>query len=657
MLVLHHVQGAWSALLARPAEHRLEIEQCTRLEDASLHAWVAAQDVASVRVVLPGRAVVCRTVDLGDDAAEGLLDQRLASDPAARPAVDTPIHRHASAVLPAASGVRHRTGVVLSWPESDATQLPELDITVLGVPDIAGLLQLAGAQSTAAWVDAEGGSVSIMTQGTGRLVARCVREADPAASMEGILRESAALAGNVDDALSATGTLHLNAAAAETLADLCPDAAEVDLGLYGVAIASACACSSMLAPLTVLQATAPTIERSRTQRALEAMRTPRTAGSLVAAAIALLFVGPVVVNGLRLTVLQAAHPDLGDAVAAAADVESRAQYYRVLGAEAWPMTKLLSDIGAAAPLGIVIEQIRIDHGEPVRIKGYASPREGDSAADLITIMKADLQGSGVFQDVTVEWDGKKRIGQREFTIVASVRDAKRRPRYTDENDFAAWTHQQRRHNLAKTADGGPPARPSELSSWDPNAVNDAQRDASATTTSTPVIADAGDATGETSSTSSSTSGTSSAGAGGGSATSRPGTTRPGGASRPGRGDGPTTTVDPTTIVRDGHGANGSREHIVGPGGSASHRDSGSASVGSAEFQSGDLDAGALGAMPQILTDEQLAALSEDELRAKLSEVTQARERIRDPEQSAQLRDYFKRIFDRLRELRRNGSGS
>ena len=168
------------------------------------------------------------TFGLRKEHAEGLLDQRLASDPAARPAVDTPIHRHASAVLPAASGVRHRTGVVLSWPESDATQLPELDITVLGVPDIAGLLQLAGAQSTAAWVDAEGGSVSIMTQGTGRLVARCVREADPAASMEGILRESAALAGNVDDALSATGTLHLNAAAAETLADPCPDAAEDD---------------------------------------------------------------------------------------------------------------------------------------------------------------------------------------------------------------------------------------------------------------------------------------------------------------------------------------------------------------------------------------------------------------------------------------------
>jgi hypothetical protein len=114
-------------------------------------------------------------------------------------------------------------------------------------------------------------------------------------------------------------------------------------------------------------------------------------------------------------------------------------------------------------------------------------------------------------------------------------------------------------------------------------------------------------------------------------------------------------VDPTTIVREGHGTSDGREHIDSPGRSGSAKDSGSASVGSAEFQSGDLDSGALGAMPQILTNQQLAALSEDELRAKLSLVTQARERIRDPEQSALLRDYFKRIFDRLRELRRNGS--
>jgi hypothetical protein len=78
------------------------------------------------------------------------------------------------------------------------------------------------------------------------------------------------------------------------------------------------------------------------------------------------------------------------------------------------------------------------------------------------------------------------------------------------------------------------------------------------------------------------------------------------------------------------------------------------SVGSSEFQSGDLDSGTLGAMPQILTDEQLASLTEDELRVKVSEVTKARERATDPEQKATLKDYFQRIFKRLRELRRGG---
>jgi len=650
LLVLHRVQDAWSAVLAQPGIEGLLIESCSRLSDADLPGWVAQQDVASVRVVLAGSAVVCRTVALGEEADEALLEEQLLSAADSRPAADTPMHRCGMAVLPAVDGGSQRTGVVLGWPESDQTTLPKLPVTPLAVPDVVGLLQLASAGSAAAWIDADAGSIALMLQGSGSLVARCVREADPASAVSAVLQESASLSGSAGVSLPESGALRLNTAAAAQLAALSTNSTtEItkDPDLYGIAVACAAACSSTLAPLTVLQTSSPSLQLSRPQRAVAAMRTPGTAAVLVAAAVAVLFIGPVLINGLRLTMLRAAHPELGDAVAAAAQAESRNQYYRVLGTEAWPMTKLLSDIGAAAPLGIVLEQIRIDHGEPIRIKGYASPRGGESAADLITRMKADLQASGVFDEVRVEWDGKKRIGQREFTIVAGVRDAKRRPRYVDENDYAAWTHQQRRHSLAKTTDGGPPARPSELSNWDPTAAERIADAAAEASTAAPVLASADDGA---DTASASTGGTRPSGQQTGHSIGRPS------GRNPRAGDaGSSVPVDPTTIVREGHGSSDGREHIDSPGGNGSAKDSGSTSVGSAEFQSGDLDSGALGAMPQILANEQLAALSEDELRAKLSEVTQARERIRDPEQSAQLRDYFKRIFDRLRELRRNGT--
>ena len=652
ILVLHHVDGDWSAVLAQPhagsqGQANLQLNACERVQDANLATWVGQQQVASIRVVLPGAAVVCRTVGLGDESDEALLEQRLHADTHGRPMAQLPPHRLAAAVLPAVAHVSARTGMLLSWPETQVTQLPTLPHLALAVPDIVGLLAVAGAGEAAAWIDTQSGSLSIVLQGPERLSARCMREPDPETALPSALCETAAIAGAPTASLPGTGPLRLTDEAIQRLTDRClgdmPDA----LDQFGVAIGCAIACTGPLSPLTVLQQDAPRLQLSRMQRAFESMRTARTAAALVVLVIALLFVGPIVFNGARLALLQSSHPELASTVAAAEDTLARTQYYRVLSTQAWPMTKLLSDIGAAAPLGIVLEQVRIDNGEPIRIRGHATPRGSNSAADLITMMKANLQGSRVFNEITVEWDGKKRIGQREFTMVAAVRSAQLRPRYDDILDYAAWTHQQRRYNLPPTAEGGPPARPSKIGEWSPIARGSAPIPPSHPAPEPPPAEDSEAATHDTSPATTTDDDTSSQPA----RPTRPPSNgdRPHGR-RPGTPPEEPATVDPSTIKRDITGPGGQRPEIDRPGGNAS--DSGSVSVGSTEFQSGDLDSGTLGAMPQILTDEQLAALNEDELRVKVSEVTKARERATDPEQQAILKDYFQRIFKRLREIRR-----
>ena len=645
ILVLHHVDGAWSAVLAEPhagsqGQANLQLNACKRVQDEDLTAWVAKQQVASIRVVLPGAAVVCRTVGLGDESDEALLEQRLHADAHGRPMAQLPPHRLAAAVLPQVDHVSARTGMLLSWPETQVATLPKLPRLALAVPDIVGLIAVAGAGEAAAWIDTKWGSLSMVLQGPERLSARCMREPDPEAALPAALSETAALADAPTASLTGTGPLRLSETAIKRLADCCLGDMPEALNQFGIAIGCAIACTGPLSPLTVLQQDAPRLQLSRMQRMLESMRTTRTAAALVFLAIALLFVGPIVFNGARLALLRSSHPELASSVAAAEDIRARTQFYQVLSTEAWPMTKLLSDIGAAAPLGIVLEQVRIDNGEPIRIRGHATPRGSDSAADLITVMKANLQGSRVFNDITVEWDGKKRIGQREFTMVASVRSAQLRPRYDDLLDYAAWTHQQRRYNLPPTAEGGPPARPSEMSKWTPLARGSAPIPPSRPTSEPTTMSDDEAAIDDTA--------------------NRPQvapTTRPSNSPRPeGRRPGSRpeepATVDPSTIKTTIADRGGQRPEIDRPNGSAS--DSGSVSVGSTEFQSGDLDSGTLGAMPQILTDEQLAALNEDELRVKVSEVTKARERATDPEQKAILKDYFQRIFKRLRDIRRGG---
>ncbi|MCH2136738.1 MAG: hypothetical protein MK101_09170 [Phycisphaerales bacterium] len=651
-MICHRIDGAWSALIAQPTETGLSIEAAHRCSDADLPGWVAGQSVGSIRVVLPGARTVCRSVALGEDVDEALLEQRLHADVHGRPMADEPPHRIAAALLPPVEGVSGRTGLFVSWPSTDAGDMPSLGRSVLSVPDVVGLLSMVSVGDAAALVDTDAGSLSLVLQGPSRLTARCMREPDPTSALQGALTETAALAGLDSAQVSGTGALRLSPAASEALLGRCTGEVPQDTALFGVAIGCALAATGPLAPLTVLQQRAPRLRTSRRERAIASMRTRRTAVALLIAAIALLFIGPIAVSAARLAILEASHPELATAVASAKDAKSRSQYYQVLSRETWPMTKLLADIGAAAPLGVVIEQIRIDNGEPIRIRGHATPKGGASAADLITRMKANLQASKVFNEVTVEWDGKKRIGQREFTMVASVRNAQLRPRYADEHDFAAWTHQQRIYNLPATADGGPPARPSELGGWDPVAQGSAPMPPSKPD---PVDLEQDDTNADEPSSEGNNAETAVADGSGNASNSDPaGNTgrrpRPGHdpSRRPGTGDDEVERVDPSTINRVVTAEGGHRPEIDRPSGNAAS--SGSVSVGSAEFQSGDLDSGALGAMPQILTAEQVATLNADELRARIGEVAQARNRVKDEAQKEALKAYFKLLFDQLMKV-------
>jgi hypothetical protein len=81
-------------------------------------------------------------------------------------------------------------------------------------------------------------------------------------------------------------------------------------------------------------------------------------------------------------------------------------------------------------------------------------------------------------------------------------------------------------------------------------------------------------------------------------------------------------------------------------------DTGSRSVAGDGARSGDLSAEDLGAIPEILSDEQIATLGRAETLAKVNEVTAARKRITDPELDEELRNYFRRLFDHLQEIGR-----
>jgi hypothetical protein len=78
------------------------------------------------------------------------------------------------------------------------------------------------------------------------------------------------------------------------------------------------------------------------------------------------------------------------------------------------------------------------------------------------------------------------------------------------------------------------------------------------------------------------------------------------------------------------------------------------SVAGEGARSGDLSAEDMGAMPEILTDEQIATLNKPETLAKVKEVSAARPRVTNVDVEAELEAYWKRLFAHLRTFQAPG---
>ncbi len=647
--VLHWVDGGWSAVRFEPNAAGIHILEYARLEERSVSQWLG--DAArATRVVIPARVTVARSMRLGH-GNESALDHRLQAQIQDRMDDSVPMHRMAAAVAPAMPSEEDRTGIAVAWPERQKVRFPGQTDEFLGVPDIAALLSLMGRQRVdlpILWHDASDGSTAFVLAGLGRMAVRSTRM-DSLAAPEALSRfimESALQAGWSAAEMRSLGE-HTESINQDGPTLILPDSIRTaglqrvqgdipeDLGNFGIAIGCALATTDDYAAMTVLRPSLPTHEATRGERIIEKFSDRSFAAKLAVALVLLILFGPLVTNAIRYGLLSLSHGNLDEAVGTAATVEQRNTLYANLGSGALPVTKLLADVASATPLGIKVDSIKMGTGEPLRINGDATAYNGQSAAELIGIMKSHMQVSRVFKNVTVEWDGQTNLGERSFSLSADIATAAIRPRYDAEQDFAAWTFQQRRHNLPNTAEGGPAARPSEAAKWDPNKVAPAATDgtpqpeqtAAANPSATPPTPPR--VTGTPQATT---------------------TTLDGGTSGPvQKTHPPASTTPPTTVPRrSGSTAGGNRPDRSGGGLSA--RDTGSGSIADQGARSGDLSAGDLGALPEMLSKEQIKVLSREETLARVREVSAARQHIPPGETADELLAYWQDLFNHLRSL-------
>ena len=650
MALMHWVDGAWSGIRYTPTPTGIAIHEAVRLDESQAEAWRDQRDTAS-RFVVPASAVICRTMSLGrgDEAAQ---DHELHNTMAERLGDAAPLHRQAATLLTTDKLDAERVGVGLAWPPRQSIRIPAgVDEMTLAVPDIAGLLSLLGTHrpnQPILWHDPADGSTAIVLAGGERVAIRSTRITDlsSAETRQRFVLESAIQAGwSADDAATLTADMPQPAAGiqlslpSQIEADMrqrCGDTMPDDMARFGVVVACALATADDYAPLTVLRATLPNHEPSFGERVTESLSKTQVAIKLAIALVLVLIFGPLLSNGVRYALLSMSHGDLGMAVSSAATAEQRNRLYAQLGAGSLPVTKLLADISAATPLGVKIDSIKMGAGEPVRITGDATTYDGVAAAELIGLMKSHMQTSRVFKDVTVEWGGQSNLGERSFSLNASIGQTSLRPSYAAELDFAAWTHQQRRYSLPTTAEGGPDPRPSIAGTWKPGEAGG----------SVP-SADNGQASSNATHTTTRPSGNDPLAASG---SSTPQTTAPAARPRPSQ---PVSTTPPSTVPRRTSPLAGGTRPDRG-GGDFSARDTDSQSVAGEGARSGDLSAEDMGAMPEILTDEQIATLNKPETLAKVKEVSAARSRVTNVDVEAELTAYWKRLFAHLRTFQTTG---
>lgn len=169
-------------------------------------------------------------------------------------------------------------------------------------------------------------------------------------------------------------------------------------------------------------------------RALRWVAVPRNALVTIVVALILALGAPIGVAHLRLAILTAKTEGLESGKAQREQLLTQAAMFREIEGMRWPMTKLLSDLARATPVGIDVESIRMSPDTGVSVQGVAT------RADLVNQLESNLTASGVFGGVKVNRTSATASGV-EFDISAQVRNPTAIAKLTE--DFAANPIQSR----------------------------------------------------------------------------------------------------------------------------------------------------------------------------------------------------------------------
>ena len=472
LLITQRVGSLWRCMLVNQNGEIPTIIETTEVnQDASLESLIESHEPDQIYTVLSGSHSVCRTTTLPDVDQDQIVEAlRLQAE--ARFLGTTPSHRRVMAPLDSAVGETNRVGLIIAWPEQQSIEVPTCLEEASFISDTVALAALLnGVRPTEPMLIANpsDGSVSLAISHANGAAIRATKEDNSTfdtfnSGLLSITRETAEIhnhSASFIDGLINTLKVKLSSLTPDNpiviLPEVITEHAAASLAgcdssddwwqTWGILAGCAIAATGSLDSLTTLKLSAPETNPSFGEKVAQSLESPRLAKRLVTAAVVCIVFGPALLAGIRLGLLEMLNPNVDAQYALKVDSKQEQIVYKELEKSAWPMSKLLADVTNHTPVGIDLESVRIDIGEPISVRGRALSADGKSAAELIAKYQESLQQTGIFKDVQFSYDTAGTYGDRDFDLWATVADPLRRPRLTQNEDFGVWTLAMRQDGI------------------------------------------------------------------------------------------------------------------------------------------------------------------------------------------------------------------
>lgn len=387
---------------------------------------------ATLVLLIPGDEATSR----GVAAPEGPREEAIAAlelECEADFADIAPAHRRSVGLLPGAmSGV----AVLTCWPGAD-TPTDSAGVSLLDARCVPVIASLAALVSTNGWAyayDREQGWIAAVDASVEKPSVRVFIEdpSDARAWASALNRVRESLGAGAEAGSASSRVVRLDDASVAAIERLAPRASDASwLNGNGLALGAAIIAGSSSASVRAiasLRASRPKEAIPPHVRLARWVSVPRHAVMTIVAAVLVLTLGPIGLAWARYSILAQKAEGLDSGRAEREQLMVQAAMFEDVERSRWPMTKLISDISRATPVGVEVESLRLAPDSGVSIQGAAR------SMDLVNQLESNLTGSGVFAGVKVNRTTATDAGV-EFDVSASVRSPHASAKLTE--DFAA----------------------------------------------------------------------------------------------------------------------------------------------------------------------------------------------------------------------------